>query len=141
VRLHYEKQFIVVQEETFMQVIASVTAAVFALLALPAAAQTWPNKPIRVIIPYPAGGTSDILARMIGPELTKAWGPQVIVDNRVGANGAIAMEQVAKGPADGYTLLLASITNYVFLPASKKSLPFDTIKDFSSVTMASTAPM
>ncbi len=120
-----------------MQVIASVTAAVFALLALPAAAQTWPNKPIRVIIPYPAGGTSDILARMIGPELTKAWGPQVIVDNRVGANGAIAMDITARSPADGNTTVLNDLGNVAISPAMYSKLPFDIIRDFTPVAMIS----
>ena len=120
-----------------MQVIASVTAAVFALLALPAAAQTWPNKPIRVIIPYPAGGTSDILARMIGPELTKAWGPQVIVDNRVGANGAIAMDITARSPADGTTTVLNDLGNVAISPAMYSKLPFDIIRDFTPVAMIS----
>ena len=120
-----------------MQVIASVTAAVFALLALPAAAQTWPNKPIRVIIPYPAGGTSDILARMIGPELTKAWGPQVIVDNRVGANGAIAMDITARSPADGNTTVLNDLGNEAISPAMYSKLPFDIIRDFTPVAMIS----
>ena len=123
-----------------MQQFGSITraiAATFALLTLPAAAQTWPNKPIRVIIPYPAGGTSDILARMIGPELTKAWGPQVIVDNRVGANGAIAMDITARSPADGNTSVLNDLGNVVISPAMYSKLPFDIIRDFTPIAMIS----
>ncbi len=117
--------------------ISRAIAATFALLTLPAAAQTWPNKPIRVIIPYPAGGTSDILARMIGPELTKAWGPQVIVDNRVGANGAIAMDITARSPADGNTSVLNDLGNVVISPAMYSKLPFDIIRDFTPIAMIS----
>ncbi len=123
-----------------MQQFGSITraiAATFALLTLPAAAQTWPNKPIRVIIPYPAGGTSDILARMIGPELTKAWGPQVIVDNRVGANGAIAMDITARSPADGNTSVLNDLGNVVISSAMYSKLPFDIIRDFTPIAMIS----
>ncbi len=117
--------------------ISRAIAATFALLTLPAAAQTWPNKPIRVIIPYPAGGTSDILARMIGPELTKAWGPQVIVDNRVGANGAIAMDITARSPADGNTSVLNDLGNVVISSAMYSKLPFDIIRDFTPIAMIS----
>ena len=101
------------------------------------AQSNWPTKPIRVIIPYPAGGTSDILARMIGPELTKAWGPQVIVDNRVGANGAIAMEITARSPADGNTSVLNDLGNVVISPAMYSKLPFDIIRDFTPIAMIS----
>ena len=109
--------------------------------ALAQSGADFPNRPMRILTPYTTGGMTDTITRSIAQHLSERLGQPMVVENRVGANGAIAMEQVAKGPADGYTLLLASITNYVFLPASKKSLPFDTIKDFSSVTMASTAPM
>jgi tripartite-type tricarboxylate transporter receptor subunit TctC len=120
-----------------LNVPATLAAALCAVLALPAAAQNWPTKPIRVIIPYPAGGTSDILARMIGPELTKAWGPQVIVDNRVGANGAIAMEITARSPADGNTSVLNDLGNVVISPAMYSKLPFDIIRDFTPIAMIS----
>jgi tripartite-type tricarboxylate transporter receptor subunit TctC len=112
-------------------------AVLAALTAAPAFAQAWPSKPIRMLIPYPAGGTSDILARMIGPELTKAWGPQVIVDNRVGANGAIAMDLTARAPADGYTLVLNDLGNLAISPSMYSKLPFDIIRDFAPVAMIS----
>jgi tripartite-type tricarboxylate transporter receptor subunit TctC len=117
----------------------TLAAACFAgaMLPLTAAAQAWPAKPMRILIPYPAGGTSDILARMIGPELTKAWGPQVIVDNRVGANGAIAMDLTARAPADGYTMVLNDLGNLAISPSMYSKLPFDIIRDFASVAMVS----
>ncbi len=121
--------------------IAAATAGLATLAnlaaSLPAAAQNWPAKPIRVIIPYPAGGTSDILARMIGPELTRAWGPQIIVDNRVGANGAIAMEITSRAPADGYTTVLNDLGNLAISPSMYTKLPFDILRDFTPVAMIS----
>ena len=121
--------------------IATATAGLATLAnlaaSLPAAAQNWPAKPIRVIIPYPAGGTSDILARMIGPELTRAWGPQIIVDNRVGANGAIAMEITSRAPADGYTTVLNDLGNLAISPSMYTKLPFDILRDFTPVAMIS----
>ena len=93
---------------------SSVAIAAGMALALPvlnaahAAETAYPTKPIRLIAPFPAGGTSDILARMVGPKMTEAWGPQVIVDNRTGANGMIAYELGAKGNPDGYTILHAT---------------------------------
>ena len=119
----------------------TMAAALCAALPLSTLAQTpataWPAKPIRILIPYPAGGTSDILARMIGPELTKAWGPQVIVDNRVGANGAIAMDITARAPGDGYTTVLNDLGNLAISPSMYSKLPFDIIRDFAPVAMIS----
>ena len=101
----------------------------------------YPGKPIRILTPYTAGGMTDTVTRTIGQHISERLGQPVIVENKAGANGAIAMEAVAKSPPDGYTLLLASITNFIFLPASRKTLPFDTVRDFASVTMTSTTPM
>ena len=79
-----------------------LAAALLAVFAGAAGAQAYPNKPIRIIVPYAAGGTSDILARQIGPKLTDAWGQPVIVENRTGANGNVGADFVAKSPPDGY---------------------------------------
>ena len=119
-----------------------VTMAVTACSALPmtAAAQAWPSKPIRMLIPYPAGGTSDILARLIGPKLTEAWGPQILVDNRVGAGGNIAMDITARAPADGYTMVLNDLGNLAISPSVYTKLPFDIIRDFTPVAMVSYSP-
>jgi tripartite-type tricarboxylate transporter receptor subunit TctC len=102
-----------------------------------ASAQTWPAKPIRMLIPYPAGGTSDILARMIGPKLTEAWGPQIVVDNRVGANGNIAIELTARSPADGYSTVLTDLGNLVISPSMYSKLPFDIQRDLAPIAMVS----
>ncbi len=118
-------------------IILGTLGALTATFPLTALAQAWPTKPIRMLIPYPAGGTSDILARMIGPKLTEAWGPQIIVDNRVGANGNIAMDITARAPADGYTLVLNDLGNLAISPSMYSKLPFDIIRDLTPVAMVS----
>ncbi len=101
--------------------------------AAPALAQDYPHKPIRWVIPYPTGGTSDFLARLIGQKLTDAWGQSVVIDNRTGANGNIGTEVAAKAPPDGYTLILVAST-FTMNPAVYPKLPFDSEKDFAGVT-------
>lgn len=107
----------------------------FVLMVLPAtlAAQEYPAKPIRWIIPYPTGGTSDFLARLIGQKLTDAWKQPVLIDNRTGANGNIGTEAAAKAPPDGYTMILVAST-FTMNPAVYPNLPFDTEKDLAPVT-------
>src|SRR3982751_248223 len=109
-------------------------AAFFLLLATSTLAQQWPSKPIKVIVPYPAGGTSDILARAIGPGLTAATGPPVVIENKPGATF------VAKSPPDGYTLLLADIGSLAISPSVFTTLPFDPVKDFAPVIMVAYSP-
>ena len=115
-------------------------AAALAALAGAASAQTYPNKPIRLVVPYAAGGTSDILARQIGPKLTEAWGQPVIVENKPGANGNVGADFVAKSAPDGYTLLLTDLGGLVISPSVYPKLPFDPSKDFSPVVMVSYSP-
>ena len=103
-------------------------------------AQPYPAKPIRVIVPYAPGGTSDILARQIGPKLTEAWGQPVIVENKPGANGNVGADFVAKSAADGYTLLLTDLGGLVISASVYPKLPFDPSKDFSPVVMVSYSP-
>src|SRR5919106_789952 len=110
-----------------------VALAVAALAPATLLAQEYPAKPIRWIIPYPTGGTSDFLARLIGQKLTDAWKQPVLVDNRSGANGNIGTELAAKVPPDGYTLLLVAST-FTMNPAVYPNLPFDSERDFTGVT-------
>jgi tripartite-type tricarboxylate transporter receptor subunit TctC len=98
------------------------------------AAQEYPAKPIRWIIPYPPGGTSDFLARLIGQKMTESWKQTVIIDNRTGANGNIGTEAAARAPADGYTMLLVA-TTFAMNPSVYPNLPFDSERDFTAVTM------
>ena len=116
----------------------------FALLASffvsPAIAQQYPSKPIRMIVPYAPGGTSDILARQIGPKLTEVWGQPVVVENKPGANGNVGADLVAKSAPDGYTLLLTDLGGLVISASVYPKLPFDPSKDFSPVVMVSYSP-
>jgi tripartite-type tricarboxylate transporter receptor subunit TctC len=118
----------------------AVIAALAAAALLPAHAQQYPNKPIRIIVPYAAGGTSDILARQIGPKLTEAWGQPVVVENRPGANGNVGADFVAKSAPDGYTLLLTDLGGLVISASVYPKLPFNPSKDFSPVVMVSYSP-
>ena len=111
-----------------------------ALIASAAFAQAWPTKPIRFIVPYPAGGTSDILARTIGEKLGTALGQTIVVENKPGANGNVGAEYVAKAPPDGYTFLLADIGAIAISPSVYPTLPFDPVKDFTPVTMVAYSP-
>jgi tripartite-type tricarboxylate transporter receptor subunit TctC len=104
-----------------------------ALLASAAAAQ-YPAKPIRMIAPFPPGGALDVVGRIIAPPLSQALGQPVVVENRPGADGAIALDLVAKSPPDGYTLILASYTNLSALPNIRQNLPFDAMSDFMPVS-------
>lgn len=125
-----------------MKKIAGIAAVVATALltATAAQAQSYPSKPIRIIVPYAAGGTSDILARAIGPKLTDAWRQPVIVENRPGANGNVGAEFVARSTPDGYTLLLTDLGGLVISASVYPKLPFNPSKDFSPVVMVSYSP-
>ena len=120
-----------------MKRLAILVAAFAASTAL---AQTYPAKPIRIVVPYAAGGTSDILARQIGPKLTDAWGQPVIVENKPGANGNVGADFVAKSAPDGYTLLLTDLGGLVISASVYPKLPFNPSKDFTPVVMVSYSP-
>ncbi|MGQ0578404.1 MAG: Bug family tripartite tricarboxylate transporter substrate binding protein [Betaproteobacteria bacterium] len=106
----------------------------------PAHAQNYPVKAIRIVVPNPPGGTSDILARSVGQRLNEAWGQPVIVENRAGANGNIGANLVAKSPADGYTLLLTDVGALAISPSVFPGLPFDPARDFAPVVLISYSP-
>ncbi|HEV8646109.1 MAG TPA: tripartite tricarboxylate transporter substrate binding protein [Burkholderiales bacterium] len=106
----------------------------------PAHARTYPSKAIRIVVPNPPGGTSDILARSIGQKLNEAWGQPVIVENRAGANGNIGANLVAKSPSDGYTLLLTDVGALAISPSVFPDLPFDPAGDFAPVVLISYSP-
>jgi tripartite-type tricarboxylate transporter receptor subunit TctC len=114
--------------------------ALFVTLPPAAQAQQYPNKPIRIIVPYAAGGTSDILARQIGPKLTETWGQPVVIENKAGANGNVGADFVAKSAPDGYTLLLTDLGGLVISASVYPKLPFDPSKDFTPVVMVSYSP-
>jgi tripartite-type tricarboxylate transporter receptor subunit TctC len=99
-----------------------------------ACAQAYPTRTVRIVIPFPPGGTSDILARTLAQKLTDEWGQQVIAENRPGAAGNVASEHVAKSKPDGYTLLINTVGTHAINPAIYPTLPFDPVKDFTLIT-------
>ena len=109
--------------------------------ALAGHAQEYPNKPIRFVVPYAPGGASDVTARLLGQKMTDAWGQTVAVDNRAGANGIVALELVAKAPADGYTILMANLGPNAINPAVYSKLPYDPVKGFAPVTLTTLVPI
>ncbi len=102
-------------------------------------AQDWPQRPVRIIGPYAAGGNADVLARLTAQRLSEAFGQQFVVENRVGGNGMIAAETVARSPADGYTLLWGVLPPIAIQPAISK-VPYDPVKDFAPVSVVATNP-
>jgi len=117
-------------------------ALALALAALPAAAQAqYPDKPIRLVVPYPPGGTTDIMARTLQEPLSKALGQPVIVDNKAGAAGAIGTKQVATATPDGYTLVFGNNGPSAIVPLLQKDVGYDPVKDFAPVSLVSIAPL
>ncbi len=111
-----------------------------ALFALPASAQQWPTKPVKIVVGFPAGQSTDILARVMADQLTKSLGQQVIVENRPGAGGSIAADVVAKAAPDGYTLLMVTISTHGIAPGLYPKLPYDALKDFAPITNVGLTP-
>jgi tripartite-type tricarboxylate transporter receptor subunit TctC len=114
-------------------------AALVAVAAC-ASAQNYPNKPIRLVVPFPAAGTTDILAREVGQRLTVVLGQPVVIDNRPGAAGNIGSDIVAKSAADGYTLLMCTVSSHAINPGLYSKLPYDHIKDFAPVALVARVP-
>jgi len=122
-------------------VLTSVLGTAAALLGLTATAQTaWPNKPVKIIVPFAPGGTTDILARAVAPELSKAFGQPFIVENRTGAGGNVGADVVAKAAADGYTLLMGTVGTHAINKALYNKMPFDSQKDFAPITLVAGVP-
>ena len=117
-----------------------IAPALLALtLATPAAHAEYPDRPIRIIVPFTPGGSTDILARMVGQKLTEAWGQQVVSDNRPGANGVVAAEIAAKANPDGHTLMFVAI-GHALNPILQKKLPYDADKAFTPVSLTAVIP-
>lgn len=102
--------------------------------------QAWPGKPVRLVIPFPAGGATDIVGRLLAQKLSAAIGQQVVIDNKPGAGGTIGADLVAKAPADGHTLLLATSSTHSIGPALNPRMPYDAFKDFAPVAHVANAP-
>jgi len=120
--------------------VAFLVVLVFIAVA-PAQAQNYPNKPIHILVPYAPGGITDIAARIVGAKLTEAWGQQVVVENKPGGNGFIAMTAGAKAAPDGYMLTMVTVGDVAINPAIFKEMPYDVDRDFAPIAMVSDAPM
>jgi len=117
----------------------TLIAAALACAATLASAQTYPSKPIRWIVPFPPGGSTDLLARVVGQKLTESWGQQVVVENRGGAGGTVGAAEAARAPADGYTLFMGAIHHTIATSAYPK-LPYDFQRDFAPITVVAIVP-
>lgn len=121
--------------------VAILCAVAWAAAPLAAGAQDYPNKPIRLIVPFAAGGPMDIMSRAIGDKLTAAWGQQVVVDNRGGAGGGIGAELTARATPDGHTLITGHIGTHAVNASLYAKLGYDPVKDFAPVTLIATLPL
>ncbi len=123
------------------RVFAATAITLAATWALPAMAQErWPTKPVRLVVPFAPGGTTDVIARMVGQKLSTLWGQSVVIENRAGAGGNLGADVVAKSSPDGYTLLMAS-GSITINPHIYKRMPFDTKKDLVPITNVASGPM
>ncbi len=119
-----------------LSIVVGLTSALLALLPQVALAQTFPNRPLKMLVPFTAGGSSDMVARAIAVKLTESLGQTVVVENRPGANGAIAADMLAKSPPDGYTLMTGSIGTFAINNALNPKLNYQSLRDFDLITVA-----
>jgi len=125
-----------------MKCIARLAAiALFALTAVAARGDTFPSRPIRIVVPFAAGGATDLIARVVGQKLTESMGQAVVVENRPGASGMIGADLVAKAPPDGYTLLMASTAEIAINPSLYSKMSYDPQKDLAPITLAGVTPL
>ena len=115
-------------------------AAIFLVASVSVAQTAWPTRPVKIVVPFAPGGTTDILARAMAPELTKAFGQPFVVENRAGAGGNVGADVVAKAPADGYTILMGTVGTHGINKALYAKMPFDSQKDFAPITLVAGVP-
>src|SRR5215207_1661113 len=118
-----------------------VVGAILTLLACSAAAQSYPSKPVRIVVPFAAGGALDVVGRVIGAKLGESWGRQVVIENRLGAAGNIGAEFVAKAAPDGYTLLMSSVTTQAISMSLLAKPPYDFVRDYAPIVLVASAPL
>ncbi len=123
-----------------MKLLAAGLALAIALVPATVLGQAYPSKPIRVVVPFPPGGTSDTIARTLGQKLTEAWGQQVVVDNRAGVAGSLGAAIAAKSPPDGYTLLVGNVGPVAININTYRSVGYDPVKDFAPITLVVAGP-
>ncbi len=126
-----------------MRTIVTIASVVLTCVVctVTAQAQNYPDKPVRIIVPWPAAGITDVITRAIGQRLTEVLGQQIVVDNRAGAGGTLGAALVAKAPADGYTLLMNDLGGHCSAPSLYSKLSYDAIKDFTPVMLVAGSPM
>jgi tripartite-type tricarboxylate transporter receptor subunit TctC len=117
-----------------------ITCALFAMLAFNAAAQPYPNKPIRLMVPFPPGGSTDIVARIVAQKVGAQLGQNLVIENRGGAGGTLGTAVVAKAPADGYTLVVGTTSTHVVAPSVYQKLEYDPVKDFAPISLIAVTP-
>ena len=120
--------------------LAGALLAALPVIAYAQAKTTYPTKPVRLIVAFPPGGSTDIVARLVGQKLSERLGQQVIIDNRGGAGGTIGTDMAAKSPADGYTLTMGTTSTHVIAPAIFPNVKYDPVKDFDSITLVASTP-
>src|SRR5436190_1008787 len=130
---------IVRQRRSFVsRLVSYCVIAVLACMTVTAQAQAWPTKPVRYIVPFPAGASPDIIARLLTERLTRIWGQQVLVDNRSGAGGTVGAAFAAKSPADGYTLFQCNIASSAIAESLYNKMPYDHQRDFAPISRIGT---
>ena len=123
-----------------MRICRLIAISLFLLFAAVIHAQTWPSRPIKLIVPFPPGGTGDLLGRLAAKEIEASLGQPVVVENRAGAGGLIGSDAVTKAPADGYTLLLSNIASHAIGPAVYSKMPYDPVQDFTHIGLIAGVP-
>src|SRR5262249_55596501 len=124
-----------------MRAVVALLAVLILAPTAPAKAQSYPSRPVRIIVPYAPGGVADIAARLVGQKLIDALGQSFIVENRPGGNGFIAVTAAVRAPADGYTLLVGTVAEFTINPALYKKLPYEVARDLTPVAMLSDTPL
>ncbi len=127
------------REDAVQAIVRSFIALVALAMAVPAFAQTYPVRQVRLIVPFAAGGPTDVIARIVAQKLSEAWGHQVVTENVPGAGGNTGVAMAARAPADGYTVLVVS-TGFIVNPSMYSKIPYDPIKDFAPITLVAASP-
>ena len=117
-----------------------LVCAVIVLAATGAQAQQWPARPVRIVVPYPAGGAVDIVTRVLADKLATQWGQPVVVDNKAGAGGLIGADGVSKAAPDGYTLVMGTVSSHAIAPAVYRKMPYDAVADFGAISLVALTP-
>jgi len=126
--------------KVMFQIMTSLVAAGLVVVPVPASAQAYPGKSVKLIVPFPPGGSLDFAGRLIAQKLTESWGQPVVVENKPGAGGNIGADLVAKAPPDGYTILLGALSTHAVNPSLYANMPYDAAKDFAPITLIAITP-